>query len=384
VVQQEMLGEITPGDDPFRRTFGGTDPVLMICRQYAEALGGGLSVQSEAGSGSTFTVTVETGPVDSAAVMSDIRDFSQSSGDMTTTPAVEKRLPLDELRVLIVDDGDSNREFLRLVLQRNNLVVATATDGREAVDMALSSEYDVVLMDMNMPGLDGYTASGLMRSYGLKMPIVALTGSTMQGDEERCLDAGCSHFLPKPIAIDKLLELLATLNDAAAISSEEADTLTVGKAVHGSAPGLSQTASSLITAVDTGPNHSEGSESGVMCDTATSPAVHSDDGSHEGPVTSTLPLDDPEFCEIVIGFAGRLFEQVEAIEAAWQRRDMEELTQLAHWLKGAAGTVGFGDFTEPAQALMESAGSRQMDSVERYVRDILSLTSRIQVPVKDP
>jgi len=378
--QQKMFGSGTPVDDPFIRTFGGADPVLMMYRQLAEALGGSLFVQSEAGSGSTFTITVEPGPVNPAAAMIDIRDFIPSAPDMTATAAGETPCQGKNLRVLNVDDGDSNRELIRLVLQRKNLTVEMAADGREAVDMALSSEYDVVLMDMNMPGMDGYTATGLLRSYGLQMPIIALTASTMCGSEEKCLDAGCSHFLAKPVEIDKLLELLATLSGGSEPSAVDRAMPDAGQAAKTSVSIVSQPAASPTSGFTNASASSGESDRSAVCVAPASPERLLDDGSGQGPVNSTLPLDDPEFRDIVTGFVVRLREQVEAIETAWKCRDMEQLSELAHWLKGAAGTVGFQDYTGPALALMEAARNRQLDVIDRHVRDICSLTSRIQVP----
>jgi HPt (histidine-containing phosphotransfer) domain-containing protein len=92
-------------------------------------------------------------------------------------------------------------------------------------------------------------------------------------------------------------------------------------------------------------------------------------------------MDDLEFRAIVVGFVDRLHEQIEAIDAAWQNRDLDELASFAHWLRGAAGTVGFHEFTEPGHALMQSAREGRTESIEAHLVEIRSLALRIQVPV---
>ncbi|MCA9008039.1 MAG: response regulator, partial [Planctomycetaceae bacterium] len=115
---------------------------------------------------------------------------------------------LPPARVLIVEDGAENRELITLVLQQAGLQIVTAENGKEGVDAALAGDFDAIMMDMQMPVMDGYQAARLLRQRGVQLPIVALTAHAMKGDEQKCLDAGCSDFLTKPINIDLLMQKL--------------------------------------------------------------------------------------------------------------------------------------------------------------------------------
>ena len=111
--------------------------------------------------------------------------------------------------ILVVEDGDTNRKLISLVLQRAGAVVATAENGRFGADLALKEPFDLVLMDMQMPVMDGYTAAMLLRQSGLTAPIIALTAHAMKGDQDRCLAAGCSGYVTKPIDADLLVRAVA-------------------------------------------------------------------------------------------------------------------------------------------------------------------------------
>ena len=108
----------------------------------------------------------------------------------------------------MVDDGETNRQLLSLVLRRMGLDVAEAANGQEALETVASQPVDVILMDMQMPIMDGYEATRRLRESGMSLPIVALTANAMQGDEQKCRDAGCDRFLTKPLDLDKLAQLM--------------------------------------------------------------------------------------------------------------------------------------------------------------------------------
>ena len=108
--------------------------------------------------------------------------------------------------VLLVDDSDTNRKLLNLVLTKAGVVVTEAANGKIGSDLALERDFDLILMDMRMPVMDGYKATGRLRENGYKGPIMALTANTMSGDREVCLAVGCNDFLAKPVNIDELLK----------------------------------------------------------------------------------------------------------------------------------------------------------------------------------
>ena len=114
-------------------------------------------------------------------------------------------------RILIVDDNEDNRDVLARRLQRRGFDVTVAVGGREGVAQADSDEPDIVLMDMNMPILDGWEATRQIRETGSQIPVIALTAHAMTGDRERAIEAGCTEYHTKPVELDELLALIEKL-----------------------------------------------------------------------------------------------------------------------------------------------------------------------------
>ena len=114
-------------------------------------------------------------------------------------------------RILIVDDNEDNRDVLSRRLQRKGFEVTCAAGGQQAIKQAGSDRPDLILMDMNMPELDGWEATSRIRQDGITVPIVAITAHAMTGDRERALESGCTDYHTKPVDLEKLLELMETL-----------------------------------------------------------------------------------------------------------------------------------------------------------------------------
>jgi CheY-like chemotaxis protein len=194
-------------DSSVTRRFGGTGLGLAISRNIAEALGGNLTVTSQAGVGSKFAATIATGDVRLERITDSACDTPV--GDFVSGAARDNDLA--GACVLVVDDGATNRKLIHLLLERRGAQVLTAENGEIAVRMASEHEFDVILMDMQMPVMDGYTATAELRSRGFTRPIVALTAHAMKGDREKCEQAGCSDYLSKPIDGDTLIAKVAQL-----------------------------------------------------------------------------------------------------------------------------------------------------------------------------
>ncbi len=212
-----LFQPFSQGDSSMARRFGGTGLGLMISQRLAEMLGGRIEIVSTApGEGTTMRVTIATGPLDDVpledyAVLARNLESELSRPGVDATDDDETKPPLAELRVLLAEDGIDNQKLISRILTRAGAAVDLAENGRAAVDLAWTaveheSPYDVILMDMQMPVMDGYEASALLRTTGYRHPIVALTAHAMSGEMQKCISAGCDGYLTKPIARQTLID----------------------------------------------------------------------------------------------------------------------------------------------------------------------------------
>jgi two-component system, sensor histidine kinase len=202
--QERLFSPFTQGDSSTARRFGGTGLGLTITRRLAEMLGGSIELTSAPGQGSTFTLRVEAEAV-AAAQSSPTPDEPEES-----QPPVPARLP-PGCRILLAEDGPDNQRLLSALLRAAGATVELMENGRQAVDRLLDraeSGVDLVLMDMQMPVLDGYEATRRLRAAGYAGPIVALTAHAMTSDRDRCLASGCTDYATKPIDRRRLLAVV--------------------------------------------------------------------------------------------------------------------------------------------------------------------------------
>ncbi|MBI2480459.1 MAG: response regulator, partial [Planctomycetia bacterium] len=331
-------------DASVTRRFGGTGLGLSISKRFAEALGGAIMIASKPGKGSTFTATIETGPMKHVRMIGD-EESTMQEARVTQTMGIDVKLP--PCRILVADDVEANRKLIKLVLAAAGAELELATNGQEAYEMARAGDFDLVLMDMQMPVMDGFTTVRKLRSEGYSKPIYALTADAMKGSEEACRAAGCSGFLTKPIDLDKILHTVAEV-------IRDVNPERVRRVV------LDTTKTAAPAA-------------------ASNQAPISESTKQVPPMTQSMEIDLAALREIARDYLPYLKEQIAELNNAWDQRDYDEVAKIAHSIKGSAGTFGLDEFTEPAGKLQALAQQRNEKAIEDAIQDILELSENVDL-----
>jgi PAS domain S-box-containing protein len=197
---ESLFNSYTQVDIGKTRQYSGTGLGLAITKEISKMLGGAVTVTSEVSNGSVFSLVIPAGidvlnreePVDRLVSESKTREISRFSG-----------------KVLVAEDYEGIRKVLKSLLEHLGLEVTLAGDGKEAVEIVFQQSFDLVLMDVQMPVLNGFMATRELRRKGIKTPIIALTAYAMESDRNECLEAGCDDYLSKPINQKELKRILS-------------------------------------------------------------------------------------------------------------------------------------------------------------------------------
>jgi CheY-like chemotaxis protein len=202
-----LFEPLTPAGGSVAHRFGGTGMGLSICRRLAELLGGEIVAESQPGKGSTLRLTITTGPLESRKPANQ----PATAPAITAAPASKLCTPEEPLRcrILLAEDGPDNQRLFSFILKKAGAQVDVADNGKIAVEKATAGEpYDVILMDIQMPLMDGYTATSRLRANRYNGTIIALTAHAMASDRQACFQAGCDDYATKPIDQRMLIAMI--------------------------------------------------------------------------------------------------------------------------------------------------------------------------------
>jgi PAS domain S-box-containing protein len=330
-IREEVLPRLfqpfSQGDASVGHKFGGTGLGLAISRHIAELLGGELVARSTLGQGSTFTLTIPSGELQGIQMLQCPAEAVEES---RPDPCLLTGKDLAGVRILLAEDGFDNQQVICTILRRAGAAVEIAENGCVAVHKAESEPFDVILMDINMPEMDGYQATETLRERGYRGPILALTANAMSGDDQRCLAAGCNDYLTKPIDRARLIRTVAQYAGRASAGNEQA------------------------------------SPSGDEIQPAAGEAIRSEFA------------DDPEIAAILKGFIAGLEGQVGAMHKALADHRYEDLQRAAHQMKGSAGSYGYPALTDAAKALEDAMKNRDLAAAVPALERVAALCRAIE------
>ncbi|MCG6970107.1 MAG: response regulator [Gammaproteobacteria bacterium] len=324
----KVFDAFVQADSSTTRKYGGTGLGLSLSRKLAVLLGGNLQVSSEAGKGSRFTAVVNTGPLDQSRFIDDATQIpppgespSLSGEKSYSAEGPGKQTDKEDIilqgSILLAEDTPDNQRLIAWHIKRLGATVRIANDGRQALELASLASYDLILMDMQMPVMDGVEATRILREQGYDKPIVALTANAMQKDKDLCLQAGCDGFVTKPIDIHEFYQVLKQYL----------------------LPGTS-------------------------------------DASHMQPISSTLQ-DEPDLADMVRYFIKSLPADIDKLKQAVLEDDWTTVKFISHQLKGRGGGFGYPMVSEVASKIEFQLASENYHSVKSLVNELNHICERI-------
>jgi signal transduction histidine kinase/DNA-binding response OmpR family regulator len=316
--QAKLFKPFSQADASTTRKYGGTGLGLHLTKKLAQKLGGDINVDSDPGRGSCFTIILSAPLAEGSQWINSESEIQQTEPG-TATPV----LPSLGGHVLLAEDVPANQKLIRHYLHRIGVDVEIAENGRIAVEKALATDFDLLLMDMQMPVMDGMQAVKALRSQGYAVPILALTANVMNEDQQRYQLADCDGFLSKPIMLDEFYAAMSKYL----------------------------------------PKHAP-----------------VDDG---GPIVSDLLTIAPDFTDIVINFIKQLPGMVRSLQQALEQRDLATLKRQIHDLKGLGGSHGYPELTELAIQISGDIVKKDLAAIDTELEKLEFMVKRIHDGASD-
>jgi CheY-like chemotaxis protein len=319
-----LFSSFVQADASTTRKYGGTGLGLAICRELAGLMGGAIGVESREGEGSAFWFTAVFGAANPHAAQPVREAGSEPAIALVGAKGPASRIHR-EARILVVEDNPVNRTVALMQLQKLGYRASAAVNGAEAIQALEQGSYDLVLMDCQMPVMDGFEATRRIRASGHPgIPVIALTANAMQSDRERCLAAGMNDYMAKPMELRQLADILDKW--------------------------LSVALPSCIATADSSPPESDKTE--VVSRTS----VFNIDA-----LLGRL-MGDRQLAAILLGgFLADAPSQLSKLRARLDEADAPGIRLQAHTLKGAAATVAAEDLCAIATALERAATGVELD-----------------------
>jgi len=311
----KLFTPFTQADSSTTRKYGGTGLGLHISKLLIENLDGKLKVSSTLNQGSQFEFYINAGDLNDSRFISKTPAFPSGDSKSAINPEVPQLIG----RILLAEDNTDNQALISYFIRKTGASIKIAENGAIALQNALDTEFDLILMDVQMPEMDGLEATKQLRQAGYLKPIVALTANATHEDTEECYQAGCNKFLSKPVNWNLFYQTLAEY--------------------------LPTKQSSKNKAI---------------------------------PIKTNLLINDPEILKLIVALLGALPERLEHISNALEQRDWETLVDHLHQLKGVGGNFGYPQLTKLSTRMECEAKQHGYDTISASCKELKNLISNMR------